>query len=94
MVSLVVSLTSDLLHGIKTLILPTLTAGGYDALFLLIIEPSSTPVNAISTIESIWGGWKELSLCPLSCSADKGGLKLESIDEVDGLKEVLEKGRR
>lgn len=67
-------------------------AGGYDALFLLVLDPSSPPIgsaNPLTEIERIWGSWTELSVCPLSSRADAGGLRwYESVASVEGLGEA------
>jgi phosphomevalonate kinase len=72
------------------------TAGGYDAIYLLIAEPeectlrSSSDNSTIAQVEKLWQDWKELSVCPLASRADAGGLKvIEHPEEIKGLKEVV-----
>lgn len=72
------------------------TAGGYDAIYLLIAEPeettpgSSSNTSAVAQVEKLWQDWKELSVCPLASRADAGGLKvIEHPEEIKGLKEVV-----
>ncbi|WWC98436.1 phosphomevalonate kinase [Kwoniella sp. B9012] len=60
-------------------------AGGYDALFLLIVD---TP-SVVSRVDDLWSGWKEMSVCPLLAKQSDGGLKVEELDAVKGLKEAL-----
>ncbi|WVQ63430.1 phosphomevalonate kinase [Kwoniella botswanensis] len=60
-------------------------AGGYDALFLLIVD---TP-SVVSRVDKLWSGWKEMSVCPLLAKQSDGGLKVEELDAVKGLKEAL-----
>lgn len=46
--------------------------------------------DTIFQVESLWQGWKELSVCPLTSRADAGGLKfIENVDSVQGLRAVL-----
>ena len=60
-------------------------AGGYDAIFLLIIDRPSV----LTAVEQVWSTWTELSVCPLSARQSDGGLRLERMDNVVGLKEAL-----
>ncbi|KAJ9117552.1 hypothetical protein QFC22_004402 [Naganishia vaughanmartiniae] len=71
-------------------------AGGYDAIYLLILEPDDSATEAsadsvIAEVEALWQGWKELSVCPLSSRADAGGLKVvRKLEDVKGLKKAVE----
>ncbi|KAK6906490.1 phosphomevalonate kinase [Kwoniella mangroviensis CBS 8507] len=60
-------------------------AGGYDALFLLIVD---TP-SVVSRVDNLWSGWKEMSVCPLLAKQSDDGLRLEELIAVKGLKEAL-----
>ncbi|ORY26808.1 hypothetical protein BCR39DRAFT_540302 [Naematelia encephala] len=62
-------------------------AGGYDAIFLLVIDQP----GVIQAVEDIWASWTEMSVCPLLASQSDGGLRLESLEAVRGLKEALER---
>ncbi|WVQ86287.1 phosphomevalonate kinase [Cryptococcus sp. DSM 104549] len=65
-------------------------AGGYDALFLLIIDSPPT----LTAIDTLWSTWTELSVCPLSSRQSDGGLRVEVLGEVEGLGKALEKARK
>lgn len=71
------------------------TAGGYDAIYLLIAEPKESALrsgdaSAVAQVEKLWQDWKELSVCPLASRADAGGLKvINHPEEIKGLKEVV-----
>jgi hypothetical protein len=79
------------------LILGNNAAGGYDAIYLLVVDLEDSPAelshnSVISEVEAIWHGWKELSVCPLSSRADAGGLKVvQNLEDVKGLKTAVEK---
>ncbi|WVW80725.1 phosphomevalonate kinase [Kwoniella bestiolae CBS 10118] len=60
-------------------------AGGYDALFLLIID---TP-SVTSRVDKLWSEWTEMSVCPLLARQSDGGLKVERLSDVKGLAEAL-----
>ncbi|WWC92561.1 phosphomevalonate kinase [Kwoniella dendrophila CBS 6074] len=62
-------------------------AGGYDALFLLIIDSPSV----LSKVDNLWLEWKEMSVCPLLAKQSDGGLRVEDLKSVPGLKEALER---
>lgn len=61
------------------------TAGGYDAIFLLVVDRP----EVITAVETVWSGWTEMSVCPLSARQSDGGLRTESVEGVKGLKERL-----
>jgi len=65
-------------------------AGGFDAIWVLVIDLPSTPLpTPADQVEKVWVGWKETSVCPLSARAEKmGGLKIESVGSVKGLEGV------
>ncbi len=60
-------------------------AGGYDALVLLVIDQPSV----LTSVEGVWAGWEELSVCPLTAKQSDGGIQSESLEGVKGLKERL-----
>ncbi|WRT70940.1 phosphomevalonate kinase [Kwoniella shivajii] len=62
-------------------------AGGYDALYLLVID---TP-SVASRVDDLWSGWKEMSVCPLLARQSDEGLRIEKLDQVRGLKEALKR---
>ncbi|WWC64941.1 phosphomevalonate kinase [Kwoniella dejecticola CBS 10117] len=60
-------------------------AGGFDALFLLIIDDPSV----IARVDGLWSSWKEMSVCPLLARQSDGGLRVENVGEVAGLRAAL-----
>ncbi|KAL7420108.1 phosphomevalonate kinase [Cryptotrichosporon argae] len=60
-------------------------AGGYDALFLLVIDAPAVE----AAVESVWAGWTEMSVCPLSARQSDGGLQRETVEHVRGLQKAL-----
>jgi hypothetical protein len=72
-----------------------MAAGGYDALYLLTVDlpqavSSGHCATAHDAVQSIWSEWSGLSVSPLRCVADSGGLQYHtSIVEVPGLKAAL-----
>lgn len=63
-------------------------AGGYDAIWLLVIDMKATSV--VGKIEKIWQDWTELDVSPLSAvESQKQGLTIENLESVRGLKDVL-----
>ncbi|RXK37041.1 phosphomevalonate kinase [Tremella mesenterica] len=60
-------------------------AGGYDAIVLLVLDHP----EVIRRVEDIWEGWTEMSVCPLSARQSDGGLRVEDVDQVPGLKQAL-----
>ncbi|WWD20903.1 phosphomevalonate kinase [Kwoniella shandongensis] len=60
-------------------------AGGYDAIFLLTIDSP----DVISAVDDLWSSWTEMSVCPLLAKQSDGGLRIESLEDVKGLKEAL-----
>ncbi|WVN86055.1 phosphomevalonate kinase [Cryptococcus depauperatus CBS 7841] len=65
-------------------------AGGYDALYLFVIDPplleSPSPIDRV---DEIWSSWKEMDVCPLSSRQCDEGLRNEDVDKVQPLKEAL-----
>ena len=62
-------------------------AGGYDAIVLLIVDDR----RVISGVERVWKAWTEMSVKPLKAGNSDGGLRSETVDGVEGLKEALER---
>jgi len=63
-------------------------AGGFDAIYLLIVELPNTKV--LERVQSFWASYTEISVSPLSCVADNGGLQHHStLVDVAGLSETL-----
>ena len=70
-------------------------AGGYDAIWLLVLEdptPLAGTPNAIDEVEAIWSSWTALSVSPLSATESIAkGIRLERLQDVPGLEDVLSK---
>jgi len=65
-------------------------AGGYDAIWLLIIDREET----IREVEDVWSAMKGLRVTPLQAAeSQKGGLHMEDIDEVPGIKDAWDRWR-
>jgi hypothetical protein len=63
-------------------------AGGFDAIYLLIVDLPSA--NVLERVQSLWASYTEISVSPLSCVADNGGLQHHStLADVAGLSETL-----
>lgn len=62
-------------------------AGGYDAIVLLIVDQA----KVVTAVEKVWSEWKEMKVKPLKAGNSNGGLRRESVDGVEGLKEALER---
>ncbi|KAK1923300.1 ribosomal protein S5 domain 2-type protein [Papiliotrema laurentii] len=60
-------------------------AGGYDAIVLLVIDAP----HVVAAVERTWAEWREMSVCPLSAMQSDGGIQLERLEGVKGLKERL-----
>jgi hypothetical protein len=56
-------------------------AGGYDALWVLVIDVPGLPNPApAQKIDALWQSWTAMSVCPLSARAEpSGGLRVEDI---------------
>jgi phosphomevalonate kinase len=59
----------------------TKPAGGYDAVWVLALDAKAP----VASVETVWGGWSEMSVCPLSARQSDGGLQLEMSQAVPGL---------
>jgi len=67
-------------------------AGGYDAVWVLICDPESSKYEQtpLERVEHIWSIYKELSVSPLSSKESFAkGIRLEEIQDIPGLEEVL-----
>lgn len=71
----------------------SLTAGGYDAIWLLVCDPydCSPDQRPTERIERVWSNYKELDVSPLSASESTArGCRLEKLEDVPGLKDAVE----
>jgi phosphomevalonate kinase len=59
-------------------------AGGFDAIFCIVISE-----EAKHGVEGVWQRWEEMSIGPLLAQEDFVGVRVESLESVVGLKEVL-----
>jgi phosphomevalonate kinase len=69
-----------------------LLAGGYDAIWILVFDPSGCPPEDLpsSRVESLWAGWKTLDVSPLSASESSAkGVRAEKLEDVPGLKGIV-----
>ena len=73
------------------LFLKITAAGGYDAVWLLVLDSNSTSDSSpISLIESVWSSWKELDVSPLSAVENRGcGVRVEQLEAIPGLLDRL-----
>ncbi|KAH9832217.1 ribosomal protein S5 domain 2-type protein [Rhodofomes roseus] len=68
-------------------------AGGYDAIWLLVLDPENCPHEELpsSRIEGVWAGWKGMDVSPLSASESVAkGVRLEDVAGVKGLKGLVD----
>lgn len=69
-----------------------LSAGGYDAIWLLVCDPidCSPDQRPTERVEHVWSNYKDLDVSPLSTSESTiSGSRLEQLEEVPGLKEAV-----
>ena len=69
------------------------TAGGYDAIWVLVCDPESCDPDQspLERIEHIWNNYKELNVSPLSSKESLAkGIRLESVNDIPGLQNVLD----
>ncbi|THV05033.1 phosphomevalonate kinase [Dendrothele bispora CBS 962.96] len=67
-------------------------AGGYDAVWLLVCEPSDSQPDRLprDRIEHAWSNYRELSVSPLlAVESMAKGARAENIDEIKGLREAV-----
>ncbi|KAH9920041.1 ribosomal protein S5 domain 2-type protein [Fomitopsis serialis] len=68
-------------------------AGGYDAIWLLVLDPEICPPEELPSarVERVWAGWKGLDVSPLSASESVAkGVRLEDVAGVKGLKDLVD----
>jgi phosphomevalonate kinase len=65
------------------------TAGGYDAIWLLVFEPNDGTSEPLNAVEKLWEGFPNVSPLLATESKDKGA-KVEDIDKVPGLRAVVQ----
>jgi phosphomevalonate kinase len=68
------------------------TAGGYDAIWLLVCDPidCSPDQHPTERVEHVWSNYKDLDVSPLSTSESTiSGSRLEKLEDVPGLKEAV-----
>lgn len=73
-------------------LIPVRAAGGYDALWLLVLDPevSAPEDRPLNRVERIWTSWKKLNVSPLLASESlEKGLRVERLDDVPGLSQAL-----
>lgn len=81
------------------------TAGGYDAIWVLCLDPPSSSGSATppaSAVESLLRSYTEMSVRPLSKNAwvrggtfeGEAGLLRERVEDIEGLKEAIERGKK
>ncbi|KAK7062927.1 phosphomevalonate kinase [Paramarasmius palmivorus] len=62
-------------------------AGGYDAIYLLVLD---TP-SVVQGVDNLWAGYEELGVSPLNAVESKRkGVRVEVLDAVKGLGEAIE----
>ena len=69
-----------------------LPAGGYDAIWVLVCDPESCDPDQspLERVEHTWNNYKELNVSPLSSKESQAkGIRLESVDDIPGLKNLL-----
>lgn len=68
------------------------TAGGYDAIWLLVFDPLECPPaeQPSSRVERVWANWPRLDVSPLSASESAAkGVRLEDVAAVPGLQALV-----
>lgn len=70
------------------------TAGGYDAIWLLVFDPAQQQPPGVlwpaDRVEELWSSWTELRVSPLSAvESTAHGVKLEKLEDVAGLKDLV-----
>ncbi|KAF8577737.1 phosphomevalonate kinase [Ramaria rubella] len=66
-------------------------AGGYDAIWLLLLESQrGIKTASVGLIEEVWSSWTELDVSPLSAvESREWGVRVESLEAIPGLHDVL-----
>lgn len=68
------------------------TAGGYDAIWLLVFDPEECPASDLPStrVEGTWSMYQELDVSPLLASESIGkGVRVEQLEDIPGLKEIV-----
>jgi hypothetical protein len=61
-------------------------AGGYDALWVLVLDPENAGEKPSDRVEQVWASWKKLDVSPLLAEeSHTGGCRLEDVEKVPGL---------
>ena len=71
---------------------PPYLAGGYDAIWVLVLDPPGGPdaEKPLHRVEQVWAHWKALDVSPLSATESfEKGIRLEKLEDIPGLKEVF-----
>ena len=69
-----------------------ITAGGYDAVWLLVLDPRDCPHAELPStrVEHVWSRWTKLKVTPLlAVESTASGAQVEDIDRVPGLGALL-----
>ncbi|KAG8826432.1 phosphomevalonate kinase [Serendipita sp. 401] len=66
-------------------------AGGYDAIWILIIELDDASLGSpLANVQKLWQGWQEMNVSPLLAEESlSSGLRMEQLNEVNGLAEAM-----
>ncbi|KAI9066605.1 Phosphomevalonate kinase [Trametes sanguinea] len=70
-------------------------AGGYDAIWLLVCDPVGCPPEELpaSRVERVWSTYSALDVSPLLAAESAAkGVRLETLEEVRGLREIVDGG--
>ena len=68
------------------------TAGGYDAIWLLVCDPveAEPDIPPLKRVERVWSSYTALDVSPLSAVESlAGGACLEDLEAIPGLKESV-----
>jgi hypothetical protein len=92
-------------HNCPPAYIACILAGGYDAIWLLVIFKDKT-FGSLEEVEEAWRAFPEesdfpemaklpdISVSPLSAYENRGiGVRVETVEDVAGLQKVLEKSR-
>jgi len=60
-------------------------AGGYDAIWVLVLEGNAPSASPLKRVESVWQSWTEMNVSPLSASeSHERGLRVEILESIPG----------
>ncbi|KAF7981860.1 hypothetical protein HWV62_31411 [Athelia sp. TMB] len=66
------------------------TAGGYDAIWLLVFETPAGGTSAVQRVEKVWSEYTALDVSPLSSKESVAkGARVERLEDIPGLKEIV-----